>query len=238
MSMEVGDTANQYYNKFSNAATEAGYKKEDTTIADFFFNGFPEAWQAQINTVLAANGVPLDSPNRTVSKIAEEANNVFNNIKNNVQGVKRGHYESQGNSQGYNNGKKKFALNGIKGQVGKNDVSNEGNRNVPYAATNNRKCDYCKRERLRNHYCEQYMEAKRAGKLTHKSKYTNKNGSNQDDYNILSVAKVDDEQEVLSSDPMFDCKYYEDNTSIKNKNPFNLITPIIIEGVKLMDKNQ
>lgn len=154
MTMQDGETANQYHLKFTNAMAEAGYDKNNVVLADLFFKGFPLDWQRSINRFLAASPVPLDSPVRTVARFAEEAISVYNAEKASIShGVKRFNESKDNDSKKFKSHKKNY---GSKNH--QNDKN--GKKNVPYAATNNRTCDYCKKIRCRNHRCEEYLQAK------------------------------------------------------------------------------
>ena len=106
MSMNGNETVNEYYIRFTRAASEAGYRKDDTTLADFYFNGFPDKWQTQINTVLVAThtgdgdmvGV------RTIDEITTAANNVFGDR---TYSGKRGHDEHSENNHSHSRFDKK-----------------------------------------------------------------------------------------------------------------------------------
>ena len=61
-------------------------------MADFYFNGFPEKWQTQINTVLVAtySGDAERVGVRTIDDITTAANNIFGDR---TYAGKRGHDE-------------------------------------------------------------------------------------------------------------------------------------------------
>jgi transposase InsO family protein len=75
MRMRPNETVNGFNIRFTRAASEAGYSKFDTTIADAFMYALPQAWQTSINTVLHARG--KDSSTWIVSDIAAAALNVY-----------------------------------------------------------------------------------------------------------------------------------------------------------------
>jgi hypothetical protein len=56
MRMRPNETVNGFNIRFTRAASEAGYSKFDTTIADAFMYALPQAWQTSINTVLHTRG--------------------------------------------------------------------------------------------------------------------------------------------------------------------------------------
>ncbi|CAO3629087.1 unnamed protein product [Mucor hiemalis] len=219
MTMDVGDTANNWCTKFNTAMSEAGYNKDDTTLADFFFDGYPMAWQSQINTVLAANDIPMDSPRRTVAKIAELAASIYNGTKapGNGQGAKRvGHEDKQGHFKKFKHGHgdsstrvtkdfhtKEGKLSEV---VNSKDIKDTkkfkplflGTKNVPHVAGKSRNdCHYCHKPRQGNHWCKEYLQAKNEGRLNHKG------ASNKV---VLSVLQEDDEDIIFDNDPLFDCK--------------------------------
>lgn len=206
MIMRDGETANQYYTRFSNAIAEAGYSKTDPILADIFFLGFPQDWQRQINMILAAGAIPLDSPQRNISIFAEEANRIFTSERAKlVQQV--GHKRiRQGEESNFSqvHKKERRVYDANQGKASNDNRNKDGKRNVPSAATNNRTCDYCKKIRYKHHYCEEYVQAKKEGRLTHVNKHLN-NQQGNDNYKVLSVARVtEDDQEILVSDPMYD----------------------------------
>jgi hypothetical protein len=75
MRIRPNETVNGFNLRFSRAASEAGYSKFDSTIADAFLCAFPQSWQTQINTVLHSRG--KDSSSWIVSDIAAAALNVY-----------------------------------------------------------------------------------------------------------------------------------------------------------------
>ena len=110
-----------------------------------------------------------------------------------------------------------------------------GNVNVPRKATENKTCKFCGKLRDYNHRCQEFYDAK-------KKKHEN------NDKNVLmvnidkeDVDMKDTETERLAEamggmvTPFYDCKYFNENTSNLD-DPFRLITPIIIEGIRLIGR--
>lgn len=103
MTMQDGETANQYHLRFTNAMAEAGYDKNNVVLADLFFKGFPLDWQRRINRFLAA------SPVRTVARFAEEAISVYNAEKASIpHGVKRSDESTDNDSKKFKSHKKNY----------------------------------------------------------------------------------------------------------------------------------
>lgn len=49
--MRPGGSTEEYTTRFSKAVSDAtSYSMNNTTVGDAFLTGFPEEWQAQINT--------------------------------------------------------------------------------------------------------------------------------------------------------------------------------------------
>lgn len=202
MMMLEGETVGQYFTRFSNAASEAGYSKDDSTLADFFFNGYPADWQLQLNTVLAANNLPMNAHNRTIARIAKFAADIFNVNRapaaaplGSTQGPKRIVTDNEKNTtyKRPKNGEKSFhcSTHGVNTTHSTKDCTVEeegnnvitikskdikstgiikpsflGNKNVPSAATTNSNCTcvYCHKTRNQNHWCKEYLQAKKDGK--------------------------------------------------------------------------
>ncbi|KAG2195429.1 hypothetical protein INT46_008462 [Mucor plumbeus] len=74
--MRAGETTEEYTARFSKAASDANYSMDNTTVGDAFLTGFPEEWQAQINTVLHCNHTDRDC--WIIDEIYTAAINVYN----------------------------------------------------------------------------------------------------------------------------------------------------------------
>jgi transposase InsO family protein len=103
-----------------------------------------------------------------------------------------------------------------------------GNNNAPLRANGNNPCRFCKKPWFRGHSCQEYRQAMRA---------------NHPGPSVLAirtdtlVSEEDEDKKVKEAmeDLSYDCKF-DDDKSHNTRSTFNLMTPIYIEGRRLVAK--
>jgi len=259
--MKPGETTEEYYNRFARAVMEAGYSTEDTTLGDTFLLGFPAAWQIQINSVLCAQYA--GTSNFTAGQIVTCALNVLNSQKCPISFVnqKKGGGNSRAGGSSFsssspasssssssasssffcpNHGGSKARHNEKdcrKNAKGSNYVSKA---NVPKKATGGTFCEWCGKPWFHGHTCPEYFEKRNVkvlsvqkehpyhgpggqGRRARRSRNRSKNNnSNRVDESTLFREAMENK----------DCKYNKQTS----KNSFNLITPLLINDIRIIGK--
>ncbi|KAG1090832.1 hypothetical protein G6F42_019589 [Rhizopus arrhizus] len=261
--MKPGETTEEYYNRFARAMMEAGYSSEDTTLGDTFLLGFPNEWQIQINAVLGVH-FPGCS-NFTASQIVTCAMNVLNSQKCPISFVNsaRKHGNSRVLSSGSSGSSSSTASSsssrfycsnhgGSQARHNEKDCRlNKGTSssrrvvekaNVPKKASGNTFCKWCGKTWFHGHSCPEYQAMKGSFKVLSVKK---ENGfkpysagpRSQNRHSRKGKGKQKDsvsDESDLFREAMEDkeCK----PSSKPNKNTFNLITPLLLNGIRIIGK--
>jgi hypothetical protein len=265
MRMGYNESIKEYYLRFTKSTSEAGYNKEDTTLGDVFYNSLPASWQTQIGTVLISRGInednytidhifdasnsiygdktPKDVPGTMVMTDGRQG---YQEKRRYEQGETSGHHKRRqvkdnkvvavgsffcskhGGDKATHNEKDCFSNN--------NKPKFLGNNNRPFKATNNTKnnfpCDYCGKQWFHGHKCQEFYDSKNKEKLGNKKIFHIKRSEKQVDSDVIMEDNV--KQVMAEENDAYDCKYIIKET--KEADPFKLITPIILEGIKLVAK--
>ncbi|KAF1802290.1 hypothetical protein FB192DRAFT_1342724 [Mucor lusitanicus] len=169
--MQVGETAEQYFNRFSRSCVEAGYDSNDTSIGDAFLNGFPTDWQIQVTTLLC-NFYP-GRESWTTNEVARVAANILRDVKCPISIVGRASLNA---GAGANYGSKtkggypkERSAGDQQGHYCRHSESTfsrgkeEGKMNVPAFATQTPiYCVHCGKRWFPGHSCPEYYSAVKA----------------------------------------------------------------------------
>jgi IS30 family transposase len=251
MRMTSSETINDFATRYVKAIKEApNYTVNDQILADnFLYGGIPRELHANLTTVMATMKSSINAA-WTVEEIRRVAVNVYGDqilgkmypdvvfegdehrkaprllsvstaIKRKASGD---HFcPRHGGKMANHNEQDCYSVG--KSEAGPSNGGRVntflGARNVPHK---NSLCNYCNAKWFHGHQCEEYRRAKGIKTMGKK-------------FNILSIrqrneAKKNDEEDTDEGemDTTYECKYFTE--SKKDINPYQLITPIILEGDK------